>query len=178
MRTAALLRKSIPNLKWICVGKIPDQPDDYINEVRKLIKELRLTSCVKLTGELNDVRAVLRQAHTGVLTSESEGLPVALLEYMAEQLPVVVTDVGQCGAIVREADSGRVVSPADPAKLADAILHILQNPESARKMGQNGRSYVEKHFSIGTMVQRVYQLYADLMAKRDQSIRKLSTIPR
>jgi glycosyltransferase involved in cell wall biosynthesis len=172
MRAAALLRKSIPNLKWICVGKYSDQPDDYINEVRKLIKDLRLTSCVKLTGELDDVRAVLRQAHVGVLTSDSEGLPVALLEYMAEQLPVVVTDVGQCGAIVREAESGRVVPPADPKKCADAILNIFQNPESARKMGQNGRSYVDINFSIGAMVQRVEQLYADLVAKRDQNIQK------
>jgi glycosyltransferase involved in cell wall biosynthesis len=178
MRAAALLRKNIPDLKWICVGKISNQPDDYVNEVRKLIKELNLTSCVKLTGELDDVRAVLRQAHVGVLTSDSEGLPVALLEYMAEQLPVVVTDVGQCGAIVKEADSGRVVPPADPEKCADAIFNIFQNLESARKMGRNGRSYVDKNFSIDTMVQGVDKLYADLMARRDRNIRKPSTISR
>jgi glycosyltransferase involved in cell wall biosynthesis len=172
LRAAALVRKSVPDLRWICVGKISDQPDDYIMEVRELIKELGLTSCVKLTGELDDVRAVLRKAHVGVLTSDSEGLPVALLEYMAEQLPVVVTDVGQCGAIVRESGSGKVVPPADPARLANAIYEIFNNLEGARKMGENGRSYVDRHFSVEAMVQRIDQLYVDLLEKRDRNITK------
>jgi glycosyltransferase involved in cell wall biosynthesis len=167
MRAAALLRKRIPGLKWICVGKIPEKRDDYISEVLKLIKELQLKSCIKLTGEIDDVRAMLRQAHVGVITSDSEGLPVALLEYMAEQLPVVVTDVGQCGAIVREAKSGSTVPPADPKRLANAIFDIFNNPESTRKMRKNGRSYVDKYFSIEAMVQRVDQLYSELLERRN-----------
>jgi glycosyltransferase involved in cell wall biosynthesis len=176
MRAAALLRQSIPALKWICVGKISNPADGYVNELRELIKELRLTSCVKFTGELDDVRAVLRKAHVGVLTSDSEGLPVALLEYMAEQLPVVVTDVGQCSALVSEAESGSVVPPSDPAQCAKAILDILKNPVSARKMGENGRNYVGRHFSIEAMVQRVDKLYTDLLARRDRNIEKPLTI--
>jgi glycosyltransferase involved in cell wall biosynthesis len=167
MRAAALLCVSIPDLKWKCVGKIPEQRNDYINEVLKLITKLRLKTCVKLTGESDNVRSKLRQAHVGVITSEAEGLPVALLEYMAEQLPVVVTDVGQCGAIVREAKSGSVVPPGDSKKLANAIFDIFSNPESARKMGENGRSYVKRYFSIEAMVQRVDQLYSELLNKRD-----------
>ena len=166
MRAAALLRQSIPGLKWICVGKISDQPDDYINEVRELISELRLSSCVKLTGELDDVRALLRQAHVGVLTSDSEGFPMALLEYMSEELPVVLTDVGQCGPLVREAESGIVVPPADPGRLANALLYIFNNQESARKMGENGRCYVDRHFSMEVMVQRVDLLYSELLSER------------
>ena len=165
IRAAAFLRQSIPDLKWICVGKISDPEDGYIKEVRKLIKELQLTSCVELKGELDDVREVLRKAHIGVLTSDSEGLPIALLEYMAEQLPVVVTDVGQCGSIVRKAKSGTVVPPSDPSKCADAINDILSKPASARRMGENGRKYVDEHFSIEAMVKRVDRLYSDLLTK-------------
>src|SRR5207302_9391465 len=74
------------------------------------IGRLGLKQRVVLTGERGDVASILATAHVGVLTSRSEGLPVALLEFMAARLPVVVTDAGDCGAVVRASGGGAVVA--------------------------------------------------------------------
>jgi glycosyltransferase involved in cell wall biosynthesis len=167
IQAAALLRRSIPDLKWICVGRIANPPDKYAKEVYDLVQSLGLKNCVRLTGECDDVRPLLRQAHLGVLTSDSEGLPLTLLEYMAEQLPVVITDVGLCGVLVREAEAGLVVPPRNAERFAEALLDIFSNEERARRMGKKGRAYVAKHFSVEAMTQEIHMIYSDLLSKRE-----------
>jgi glycosyltransferase involved in cell wall biosynthesis len=135
-------------------------------EVRELIDQLGLPGCVELFGECVDVLPLLRAAHVGVLTSISEGLPVSVLEYMAAGLPVVLTDVGQAPAIVRQADAGTIVPPRDPEKLAEAVRLILTDPQRARQMGRNGRQFVACHYTVERMAHEVSSLYRMLLAER------------
>jgi glycosyltransferase involved in cell wall biosynthesis len=163
MHVAAIVRKSIPNLNWICVGRIADPPDNYIKDVRQLISSLDLATSVTLLGARSDVRALLRQANVGVLTSDSEGLPISLLEYMAEQLPVVVTSVGQCPAIVREFQSGIIVPPGNAGEFAKSLVELLRDSVRARELGNNGRACVAKYFSVEVMTQKIISLYNTLL---------------
>lgn len=166
LHAAARLRERLPGLRWLCVGAIPDGPSPYMDQVRSLLSLLRLAGCVELLGARNDVRAILAEAHVGVLTSDVEGLPMAVLEYMAAQLPVVMTDVGEGPIILREARAGFVVPPRAPDRFADVLWDIFRNMPEARRMGERGRVHVENHFSVDAMVGRIGSLYEKLLAGR------------
>lgn len=167
MRAAAILKRSIPELRWRCVGRTPKLPNAYMDEVNELIDSLGLDECVELLGERSDVPDLLREAHVGVLTSLAEGLPLSVLEYMAAQLPVVLTETGQTPGIVRNAGCGTVVCIGDASGIAHALLEIFQDPNCLLRLGSNGRSYVKKHFGVDRMVQTVCDLYTGLLASRE-----------
>ena len=165
MRCAALVRKQIPELRWLCVGRTDEVPG-YVKEVRALIDELNLTGCVELLGEQGDVRALLHQAHVGVLSSDFEGLPLAMIEYMSESLPVAATRVGQVPAVIEASGGGVVVPVGDADALAGEIVRMLENEELRREQGAAGRRHVAEKFSIEAMLLQVREFYAELFAER------------
>lgn len=166
VRSAAILRKQIPDLQWLCVGGTVGYPLKYIQELRSLIDELGVRETIKLIGQQSDVRKLLQQADVAVLTSYKEGLPIALLEYMAEGLPVVVTDVGDSGNLVRAANCGFIANPGDHHKIAEHIFTLLTKPELAKKNGKNGRQYVEKNHNMDSLITQVVELYYNLIKNK------------
>ena len=82
--------------------------------------------------------------------ADSSGLewaiPSKLLEGMAAGRPVLLSARGESAKLVQQTKAGLVVEPGNPAQLVDAIRWLRQNPEQARKMGENGRVCVSKHF--------------------------------
>ena len=104
-------------------------PNDsaYLAEIRRLDYELDLHRNVFFLGQREDIGAILAACDIGVLSSLSEGLPLALLEYAAAGLGIVATDVGQCASVIDNGRAGILVPPADPERLADALLALLQS---------------------------------------------------
>lgn len=163
LRAAALLRDRLPRARWWFVGR-HDTPEG--RECRAAAERLGLRDRTAFLGERADVRAVLRDAHVGVLTSRQEGLPLALLEYMAEGLPAVVTDAGDCGRVVRASGGGQVVPPGDAGGVADAIARLADDPAWARRAGAANHVHARDHFSDRAMVARVAAVYDHLLAGR------------
>jgi glycosyltransferase involved in cell wall biosynthesis len=94
-----------------------------------------------------EVRGHLHRARLLVLPSLSEGLGRVLIEAMASRLPVVASEVGGVPDLVRDGTTGFLVPPADDEALAERILWILKNEEAARRMGEEGRRFVEENFT-------------------------------
>ena len=164
MQSAALLRRQIPELRWRCVGRCLEDME-YVRNLRAQIQELDLDGCVELLGEREDVRSLLRQAHVGVLSSDLEGLPLAILEYMSESLPVAATRVGQVPAILNASGGGTVVPVGDAAALAGEIARMLGSETLRRDMGAAGRRHVVEKFSVEAMLLQVREFYAELFAE-------------
>ncbi len=114
---------------------------------------------VHFLGDRGDVRALLQGLDQFVLSSLSEGYSMALLEACATGLPIVATDVGGNGEIVRDGRTGRLVPVRDPATLAGAMLALLRDPLQARALGQAARAWVERHGSLEVMAVRYARLY-------------------
>lgn len=167
LRAAARLRTAVPELRWVCVGA-QDEDLAYTRRVLSLHRELGLEGCVEMPGGSHDVRKYLREAHVGVLTSDEEGLPLSVLEYMAECLPVTMTRVGQAPVLLDECGGGRTVAPRDPDALAEALQGYLDHPEEARRAGLAGRAMVAEKFSREVMVEGVRSLYEELLRERGQ----------
>lgn len=163
INVAALVRQQIPTLRWLFVGREDADNAAYIESCREAVRAAGLEGTVFFSGEQSDIPALLQQADVGVLTSHSEGLPMALLEYMASGLPVVVTDVGACKRVVEESGGGSVVAPGDVVAFAEALIELGSKPERAISFGQRNRASVEQHYSIQAMAQRVMAVYDRLL---------------
>jgi glycosyltransferase involved in cell wall biosynthesis len=77
--------------------------------------------------------------------------PGKMYEYMAMELPVIATDVGEAAYTVRKAKCGLVVPPDDPRALAEAMDYLVQNPDQRRKMGKSGREFLVKEQNYGIL---------------------------
>jgi glycosyltransferase involved in cell wall biosynthesis len=113
-----------------------------------LANDLGLTDRFHLLGLRDDVDTVLDAADVFVQPSLSEGLPLAVLEAMGAGLPVVATDVGGVGEAVANSETGYLVPPADPARLARALRQTLEASDGGAPLGAAGRNRAEKDFSV------------------------------
>lgn len=132
--------------------------DSYQKQIEAEIEKLKLKGKVEIKGSIQNVAELLQSSHIGVLSSISEGLPVSLLEYGLAALPVVVTDVGQCAAVVGHGSFGKVVSPQDPEALGQALYDLLIEPDKAKSMGETFKKHVEENYGAGKFLREYYSL--------------------
>jgi glycosyltransferase involved in cell wall biosynthesis len=115
-----------------------------------------------LLGRRDDMPRLAAAIDLLVLSSVAEGCPNVLGEAMACGVPAVVTQAGDCAAIV--GDTGRVVPPSDPAALACAMLEMLALDADARcALGVRARERIVQHYALQQAVARYSALYADLL---------------
>ena len=103
-------------------------------------------SCSPATS--GDVADLLARADVFVLSSTSEGLPLSILEAMAAALPVVASSVGGVPEAVEDGETGLLVPPRDPVRLAAALERLLVDPALRRRLGANGRARVLERFGL------------------------------
>jgi glycosyltransferase involved in cell wall biosynthesis len=127
----------------IIVGEGPLLP-----ALLKQAEALGLNGHVIFEGFHSDVREYLWAGDIFVLTSDSEGLPLSVLEAMACGLPCVVTDVGGSAEAVLDGECGIVVTPGSPEEVADAIAAMLDQPEQRAAMAQAALDRVRRYFDI------------------------------
>ena len=155
----AVLRE-FPSTRFVLVGD-GEARESFANQVA----ELGLSRNFLFLGRRSDIPQILASCDIAVLPSRSEGLPNAVLEYMAAGLPVVVSRVGGSEELVEDGVTGLLVSAEDSAALSAAFLRYLRNPEEAKQMAQSGREFVTRNFSFDRLVREVDELYTALLAK-------------
>jgi glycosyltransferase involved in cell wall biosynthesis len=136
-----------------------DFKDVYAEEIKSFIKQHNLIPCVFLYGSCADTQFILEQAAIGVLSSKSEGLPVALLEYGLAKLPVVVTDVGECGTVVSNGESGLVVPPVDEERLAEGLIFLIENEIQRKEFGENLYKNISLNYSAHAFITQLIAIY-------------------
>ena len=133
LKVAQKLKKSHPDWSFHLVGK--DFEDDYSKKISNLLIEMNLVETVFLYGSRNDTPAIIEISDIAILTSKSEGLPVALLEYGWYGKPVVVTDVGEIPMIIENGKNGFVVPSGDAELFHDALSTLIDNPNLRNNLG-------------------------------------------
>jgi glycosyltransferase involved in cell wall biosynthesis len=144
IQAAQLIKESGIPFHIRIVGETPDK--NYLSEITSQVHSLNLTNYINIVGTSGDIASELEQAEIGVLSSKSEGLPVALLEYGLARLPVAVTDAGQCREVVDNGHAGILVEVGNPVTLAKAIIHLLTNKSFAKQLGNNLNQRVENNY--------------------------------
>jgi glycosyltransferase involved in cell wall biosynthesis len=104
------------------------------------------------TGRINEVEQVVNVFDVAVLASFGEGTSNSLLEYMILKKPVVATNVYGVDEVIKEGVSGHLVAQGDFRKMGEKICELLDSPDKARLMGENGYQYVINECSIEKLV--------------------------
>jgi len=147
-------------------GDIAWLDESYTNLMNRLIKEGNL----KIMGRVphNEVFQYLDISSIAwkPRLPYQDALDVTVFEYMACGKPVVASDVPLINNIIREAKCGILVDPNDAKAHASAILYLLEHPEEARKMGENGRKAVVEKYNWETESRKLIAVYEDLLKGR------------
>jgi glycosyltransferase involved in cell wall biosynthesis len=117
---------------------------------------------IQFLGSRSDVPTLLSAADITVLTSDWEGLPIAILESLAAGRPVVATDVGGVGELLR-GGGGRLVPPGQPRKAASAIEQLLFDAHAREVERDAGLTMIRSAFDPNVMVAEYDRLFRRLI---------------
>ena len=141
------------------IGEGPHRPG-----LESRIRDLGLGETVELIGAVDDVPVRLRRADVFVLPSRAEGLSNALLEAMANGLPVIVSDVPGNRDVVDHEVNGLRFAAGDAEALANCLDRLVGDEESRARLGAEARRHVERKYSLPSVVDRYMDLYESLTA--------------
>lgn len=159
LAAGVILCRRFPTLKIVIAGEGDARP------LEAKARELGISDRVVFPGFVEEVPEAL--AAFDVLACPSlrgEGLTGAVREALAMQRPVVSTDCAGNAELVIDGETGALVPPADPERLANAIAGILEDPARAAAMAQAGRKRVLEHCTDEIRAERVEQIYRALLA--------------
>lgn len=171
LRALGLVREQLPK-DWalLCVGR-----DDGIgDELMIHARENHIFRNVRWLGPRSDTTQLLMAADIGILCSDQEGFSNSILEGMAAGLPMVVTDVGGNTEAVIDGETGFVIPPQNPERLAGAILKLIEDPALCRRMGESGRERVKSRFSIEASARAYERFYTGLIGREALPVRELT----
>ena len=159
---ALLLRAAAPLLgpqvRLIVAGDGPLLPS-----LQELVRSLRITEVAHLLGARRDVPAVLNAMDVLAMSSDTEGLPLVVLEAMATGLPVVSTSVGGIPNVIEEGQTGFLVPAGDEAALRDRLARLAADRALARTLGARAREVSVARYSAERMQRDYLELYARVL---------------
>jgi glycosyltransferase involved in cell wall biosynthesis len=162
IKAASIILKSKPEARFAILGEGLSRPD-----LEVMVEEMRLTGKVVFLGRQSHVGNYLALFDISVLSSiDHEGCSNSILESMYLGKPIIATDVGGNKELVIPDENGFLVPPKNPEALAQAILQLINDPEKARKMGENGRARILAEFRQERMVEYYQDLWLKLLEKK------------
>jgi len=150
LEVAKKLKLSHPEWTFHLVGK--DFEDDYSKQIKKNILDFKLENNVFIYGSKQDVEHILFQSDIAILTSQSEGLPVALLEYGLCKKAVVVTRVGEIPMIVQHGLNGFLVDSNQEAVFYQCLVNLIENKELRSQFGKALYKTIQSDYSADRII--------------------------
>lgn len=142
----------------------------YHDYLRQQIPPM-LTNQVTFYGPLSYEHVITQYCNADVFVfpsiwNEPFGMPI--VEALASQVPVVVTDGGGIPEIVTDQQTGLIVPRDDTQALADAVLHLLNNPQQRQAIGKRGQQAMRDYFSWQAIATKLHSYYADMGMQTSQ----------
>ncbi len=152
----AILATKVRRIRFAIVGDGESAPS-----IRALVRERGLDDRSSFLGWRADLAAIYGDLDVLVITSDSEGTPVSVIEALAAARPVVGTAVGGVPDLL-SGGAGILVPPRDPRAVADAVERLIASPDRAAALGATGRARAFPAYDISTLVERIERLYLEL----------------
>jgi glycosyltransferase involved in cell wall biosynthesis len=154
------LRIEFPQLELLIAGRVWDPP--YFRELANY-KEANNLKEARFIGFAKDLPSFLKQGDIFVLPSLMEVFPISILEAMSSGLPVVASSIAGVPDEVADNETGFLVPPSDPVKLAEKLRILIADGKLRREMGRRGRERAESLFSIDKVFPSVLNMYHELI---------------
>lgn len=146
LRALAELRRRGVEVTAVLVGDGP-----YRGEFEQAARRLGIAEQVTFTGALTGARLapLYREADVFCLPSFAEGLPVVLMEAMANELPVITSRIAGIAELVDDGVNGLLLPPGRDDVIADALERLAADPELRAQWGRAGRERVLRDYDVG-----------------------------
>ncbi|MBD8490447.1 glycosyltransferase [Echinicola sp. CAU 1574] len=154
VKVAKSISRKFSSVHFILVGD-----GSEMRAVKAQIGTAAWSQRIHLVGTQANVLPYLSAMNIYMITSAFEGLPVAMLEGMACDLPVIGTKVGGIGEVIREGVEGYLAPKDEPEKLVEGAEKLIEDHPQCREMGHRARQRVEENFSLEQMVSKVEEVY-------------------
>lgn len=151
-----------PNVRFVVVGEGPLQPD-----LEAQAEKLAVADKVVFLGFQKDVASAFASFHVTVFPSLWEGTPLTLFESMGMGKAIVSTDADGLRDVMVNEDNALMVPARDPEALSQAILRLLDEPQTAARLSKNALA-TSRRFDIQAFVDKMSQLYEVLVDRYRQ----------
>ncbi|MEW5925076.1 MAG: glycosyltransferase [Candidatus Zixiibacteriota bacterium] len=152
---AGLENKSV---HLLVVGEGP-----LLDDLKSRAEQLGIGERVHFYYAGEGVYDILQMSDIGVLTSESEGLSNALIEYLFAGLPAIAFDTGGNDEIIDNGRTGFIIPKWDEKLMTEKIDWLLKNPDESKKMGETARQYAQSKFSVPARVKKTEDFYKKIL---------------
>jgi len=156
IKAALKILKTRTDITFLAIGDGPNF--QYIKSMAEVYK-----NNIMFLGNIDRVEELISICDVGVLSTYTEGISNALLEFCALGVPVVATQGSGNEEIVKNGINGFLCKEQDPEDLAKKILTIIDNPNLKRTLGIGAINIVKKKFSIDTMINSYMDIYKKLL---------------
>jgi glycosyltransferase involved in cell wall biosynthesis len=158
IRTAHLVHRKLPEARFMVVGD-----GEMRQELQQLSRSLGLEEVLTFTGRVTNPLDFIRRFDVGVITSETEGLCNAILEYMAFGVPVVATAAGGNPELVKDGENGYLLPIGDIEQMAEKICLLLQNKSLHSRIHFANLQKVTDDFSLSRMIAKHEAFYERIL---------------
>lgn len=152
-----------PRLLIAGIGSIEPQ-------LQRMTAELGIQESVKFLGLCRNVIPLLQRAWAFILPSRWEGMPNALLEAMACQLPCIATRVSGSEDIIIDAFNGLLIESEQPAEMAQALCRLIEDIDLAQRIGKEGHATVVRDYELSHIVEQCVELYRSVLSKDSKEL--------
>ncbi len=152
---AKTVAEKVPEAFFLIVGE-----GSLRHEVEKAISPIADRACI--TGYLSDVEKAYNAMDILTLTSSKEALSISLIEGQSIGIPVISTDSGGPSEVINHGENGLITPNGDAAALSDAIIQLINSPETRDKFGKCAAQTVRQKFTSDKMAQSIEQIYKKL----------------
>jgi glycosyltransferase involved in cell wall biosynthesis len=156
-----ILHRSLPDVHLVVAG-----PNEGAQEkLEQQILQMGLTECVHIIGPLygEQKHHALRSARCFCLPSRQEGFSIAVLEAMANRIPVIISEACHFPEVAQQG-AGRVV-PLEPQEIATALRYVLDDSDASRRMGDAGFELVRSRYTWPKIANKCISAYERALAK-------------
>lgn len=176
LRAAAIASNTLPALRFVMLGEGPMRSD-----LDTLARRLGVAHSVRFAGLQDDLANWYPSLDVVVSTSWTEGLPLALMEAMACERPVIATRVGGVAELIAHGVTGLLCPAGDASPIAQAMVRLATSAEQRRALGHAARRHVAKHHDVRRVVDDIARLYATVAhahvdPRVDRRFNPLSTV--
>ncbi|UCF05830.1 MAG: glycosyltransferase [bacterium] len=154
----SIVRRRLPDAHLAILGE-----GELEGLLRARAARLGISDGVSILTTTPDIGAFYGSLDCFVLSSDSEGLPLTLLEALAARVPAVATAVGGIPEVIDTGVNGHTVPKGSPGALAERITEVLQHPDSSAEMSRRGRETVLRRFDIRRCVDEIERLYIEVL---------------
>lgn len=162
VNAAARVKEVIPTARFILAGPVDTENPQAISLSQ--LQEWEANKLIEYIGETNDIPSLFSSAHIVVLPSYyGEGLPKVLIEAAACGRAVVTTDLPGCRDAVIDGVTGLLIPPRNAEELANAIIKLINDPDSRKQMGRLARDFAVSEFDVAAVVRRHLTVYSKLL---------------